>query len=170
MQPHPRAIEIAVRQAMESPCQKSKRGVVIYASPGAEYPFFNFGFGHNGPPTMINCDGSEACLADCGRRCVHAEMRAHRDAMASKFDISVARGMGLKIHLVHVKAVGGVLVGGGGPSCFTCSREIVDSQLVDLVWLYESAFTSDADAPRSRWVCYSAADFHHKTLQNNGIY
>lgn len=164
--PHPHAVELAIRNAVESPCQKSKRGVVIYASTPSEYPFYTFGFGHNGPPAMIHCDGSDACREDCGRRCVHAEMRAHRDAMAARYAISVARGMGLKIELVHVKAVGGVLVAGGGPSCFNCSREIVDSQLVDLVWLYESRIGE----PVGRWCSYDAISFHKESLLANGIY
>ncbi len=166
------AIAAAIHAAKLSPCQKSKRGVSIFSRVGIgrdESLPFGISTGHNGPPPGIECDGSEGCRKDCALRCVHAEMRALRliePVLASA--IRRARGT---IELVHVKAVDGGVVGGGGPSCVTCSRDILDSGLVDLVWLYELRGPVDpATRLQSVWCSYDAPSFHTATLLNNGIY
>lgn len=69
-------IELAENLAAQSPCAKSKRGVVAYA----EHPSFDgprvVGSGFNGPPRPFRCYGDESCRATCNKYCVHAELRA----------------------------------------------------------------------------------------------
>lgn len=122
--PHAAAVAAAELVAAMSPCQKSRRGVVAFST-GARGSVAIYGEGFNGP-ALGACDGSEACRKDCGRRCVHAEMRAIRGVLDA-------------CDLVHVKiGADGRVVAGGGPSCWQCSREILDGKLVIGVWLYEA--------------------------------
>ena len=72
-------IESAERIAKWSECSKSSRGVVIY---DALRNNFYLASGYNSPPVdrdgvlAFQCDNSSACRANCGKRCVHAEMNA----------------------------------------------------------------------------------------------
>lgn len=94
-----------------------------------------------------------SCRATNAKRCVHAEMRAVREA---------GRGRGGDI--VHVKVVErGELVAGGGPSCWQCSREILDAGFRG-VWLYEKSSGFDC------WRYYTAVDFHRATMLTCGIH
>lgn len=150
-------VGIALDWARRSPCAKSQRGAVVFSpsddwcvnSPPEQYHRGNTidGCGTNGPPAPFTCDGSAACRASCGRICVHAEARAVRRHVWSH-----ANHLGMMLrqtppvteppreyHLVHVKAINGKLVAGGPPSCEACSKEILDSDLVHFVWLYEAA-------------------------------
>jgi deoxycytidylate deaminase len=84
-------------------------------------------------------------MVSCSKRCVHAEMRAIR---------TNARGA----DVVHVKIdEHGELVAGGGPSCWQCSREILDAGCKG-AWLYEQSQPGDC------WRYYTAADFHRTTM------
>lgn len=180
-------VEAARKAALKSPCQKSKRGVVLfdpgqhdtavhimemYSSPtGAHLTRAGFseagyeirdrmviaGSGFNGPPPGFLCDGSQECRADCSKFCLHAEHRA----------ISAA-GILDDVHdleLVHVKVVDGQVIEGGPPSCWQCSREIVDVGLKG-VWLFEQPIDRTAYAG---WRYYTAHDFHCATLVHCGI-
>ncbi len=134
--PSDTVIRRAELAAAKSPCAKSKRGVVL------TFDEHVVAEGFNGPPPGIGCDGSTACRNDCGKRCVHAEMRALRGAATwlGQFPHSHARdgGRGL-LDVVHVKlGEDGRVVAGGGPSCWQCSREILDVGFVRGVWLYEA--------------------------------
>lgn len=127
------AVDLAAQMARRSPCAKSKRGVVVY-DPTKPLSFGVPGYGFNGPPEPIGCDGSERCRATCGKRCVHAEVRALRKAIVQVQRLNYETR---ELHLVHVKiGADGELVAGGGPSCWQCSREIVDVG-IDVVWLFE---------------------------------
>jgi hypothetical protein len=76
------------------------------------------------------------------------------------------------LDLVHVKVVDSQVVPGGGPSCWQCSRLVVEVGLRG-VWLYEK---HDED-PRMHgessrpawWHFYTAAEFHRVTLRTCGI-
>lgn len=163
------AIAKALEAATRSPCHKSKRGVCAFVEHG--FGFSSLALGFNGPPGDLTCDGSPACRESCGKRCVHAEMRAIRPLMGhSNLD---------RVQLVHVKAVDGKLVAGGGPSCWQCSREILDVGIGG-VWLFERTLRDNEgdnglplsavaieDAPA--WRYYSADDFHRATLEACGI-
>jgi len=127
-------ITMAASQAMRSPCAKSKRGVVIF-DPTMKLVM---GYGYNGPP-HDGCHGDIRCRTHCNKVAVHAEERAVR-MLISLHDAVMPPP---EMHLVHVK-LGGVgefenrAVAGGGPSCVTCSRTILDSGLVAFVWLFEA--------------------------------
>lgn len=130
--PDQHMIDHALDVAAQSPC-RSKRGVVLYdPSTGA----FR-GAGHNGPPQPLTCPGREICVGTCagtcGQRSVHAEVRALR--AAAEYRRNHPAG---PYDLVHVEldADGGV-VACLGPSCWQCSREILDVGFVGGVWLYE---------------------------------
>jgi hypothetical protein len=188
-------IEAAWRAAMNSPCQKSKRGVVAFnperhdeLSPvnerglmgGVRERHVIAGTGFNGPPRGFLCDGSPECRADCAKFCMHAESRAIRAAgILDDVDMLV---------LVHVKVANDRVVPGGPPSCWQCSREILDVGLRG-VWLYETAtctcppeevariavssslppHRSDCRPVAGMWRYYAAYDFHVATLRNCGI-
>jgi hypothetical protein len=183
------AIRAAVEAGKRSPCAKSKRGAAVF-NPEDPDPFV-FGVGWNAQPEPFACTGSEACRASCGKLCVHAEARAIRGLGSA---IALAR----RLELVHAKVVDGGLVGGGGPSCWQCSREVLDVGLAG-VWLYEdvgaicdardeagticssaehthagdvtcaSWRTTGAHPNGGEWRRYTAEVFHRATLQACGI-
>ena len=142
------ALALATSIGAQSPCAKSKRGVVVFQTGGA-MPTQLIASGCNGPPGDFVCDGSDACRAVCGKIAVHAEDRAIRGA--GRF----AEGA----DLLHVKVVDGVAVPSGGPSCWQCSRTIVDAG-IEGVWLLH------ADGLRR----YTAAEFHCLTLAACGLH
>ena len=125
------------------------------------------GCGWNGQPGRFFCAGTEACRVACGKLCVHAEARAIRAA------VTVARGDIDGLELVHAKVVDGELVAGGGPSCWQCSREILDAGIA-AVWLYETgdpklAPWADLYRPPGTWRRYTAEDFHRATAAACGL-
>ncbi len=70
------------------------------------------------------------------------------------------------LELVHVKVVGEVVVAGGPPSCWQCSREVVEYGIRG-VWLY----TEQPDDPEMPdvaqpgvWRYRTGAEFHRDTL------
>jgi len=160
--------EFSVRQAEQAAadagCHVSRRGVSVYLCardlgggrelarelPGAE--------GHNGPPWYWRgmdplgpgtCDASEACQRDCGRRCVHAEIRAFLAAsIHGGFDHPDL------LRMVHVK-IGddGRVVPSRGPRCVPCATFLLD-QGVGGIWLYEQT---------DLWRYYPMVDFYNAT-------
>jgi deoxycytidylate deaminase len=131
--PPKETLERAIAAATHSPCAKSKRGVCAYkeSAIGASFgePFTIIATAFNGPPSTLTCDNSGNCRQNCGKLCVHAEARAVRQvARNSQPDY---------IKLVHIKVVDGQPVPGGGPSCWQCSREILDVGLGG-IWLFEA--------------------------------
>ncbi len=78
-------------------------------------------------------------------------------------------GIAPRCDLVHVK-IGddGRLVAGGLPSCWQCSRAILDCGFIDGVWLYEEWPTSDGGVS-DVWHRYTAESFHRTTLYNCGM-
>jgi deoxycytidylate deaminase len=173
------AVKLACETAALSPC-RSKRGVVLYLR---STEVAEAGRGYNGPPRGFACPGREVCAGTCGKRCVHAEIRALRDITQRELD------------LVHVElAADGGVVACDGPRCPGCSAWILDVGIVAGVWLYEevvrrclachrfedgSAKPSErysrcpecsADlTPHGRWRYRTAADFHRQTLENCGL-
>lgn len=141
------------------------------------------GIGFNSPAAG-GCDATDSCKESCSKRCLHAEARAVRSAHRPGGDI------------VHVKIdESGELAPGGGPSCWQCSREILDSGCRG-VWLFEKnpdgwcphldiaaadcwaclghagELDRHGDMPiiPARWRYYPAADFHRLTMEACGIY
>lgn len=137
------AMKVAASVGLHSPCAKSKRGVVIVARNGNL-----LGSGFNAQPEPFKCDASDACRAACGKLCVHAEQAALMQAGSHAFGA----------HLVHVKVVGCDPVASGPPSCWQCSRSILEAG-VSYVWLMHD------DGLRR----YTAEEFHRLTLENCGL-
>ncbi len=146
-----RFIPAAVRMASISPCAKSKRGVVIIQD-ARNGPTIR-ATGYNAPPTGFACDGSEACRAACGKVCNHAEA-------AAIYDLTANRQLPHEsLHMLHVKAVDGIAVASGPPSCWQCSRMIVDCNLIEKMWLLHTV-AGGSIVP----VAYTPDEFHEQTL------
>lgn len=139
-EPPESAVLHAISIAKMSPCAKSKRGATVYEvdADGDLVCIVNAAF--NGPPgfrAFSTCGGSDECRRDCGKICMHAEERAIVAINKDEWQRFGDRGMHLQhLELVHVKVVNGSLVPGGGPSCWQCSRTVLDEQ-IGAVWLYE---------------------------------
>lgn len=165
-------IHAAIASAQESPCQKSKRGVAIYCTtPLAptvyddQYPLYEIvSCGWNAMPGGAPCDGGDRCRSLCGRRCVHAEVRAIRACLI--------RGSMSGCDAVHVKVdANDRLVAGGPPSCADCSKLVLDVGL-DGFWLYELPPPYDPDAAKPvppAWRRYTAVQFHALSLAANDL-
>lgn len=187
--PNPKIIRCAEAAAARSPCAKSKRGVVVFRDGDLV-----LGSGFNGPPVGFGCDDSTACRGDCGKRCVHAEMRALRDPNVMAYVVlsrSDLRALGSSqdklrdfagLDLLHVKiGEDGKVIAGGGPSCWQCSREILDVGFVRGVWLYvqpvhvdrpsQGFFPQVTEYPvgNPAWRYYDAAEFHRVTCETARI-
>lgn len=152
-------IRAALKAARQSPCAKSRRGVAVFRTVAGGVAIYGVGF--NSMPGDATCDGSETCRAMCSKRCVHAEMRAIRAAAIRH--LTPLSGC----YAVHVKlGTVGELVAGGGPSCWQCSREVLDVNLGSM-WLYEQAHPNPPvglTLPPATWRRYTAAQFHAATL------
>ena len=144
MNPPELVIRAAIEMAKCSPCQKSKRGALVFRDLKVR------GAGFNSPPRQFLCSGSDACRSDCSRICEHAEGMAIRT-----FDRSCATA---DCDLLHVKVVDGELVPSGEPSCWQCSRQIVMHGFRG-IWLFHVG----------GWVYYEAWPFHLLTLQGQQI-
>ncbi len=169
-EPPKEMIDVARLAAIQSPCAKSKRGVVAYRDWGDRGPewkrFHQLSAAFNGPPGSIECLGSDDCRRDCAKRCVHAEVRALRGILdRDKFHAS-----DVHIVLLHVKVVEGDVVAGGGPGCWQCSREILDAGFIHGIWLFQTGLsvTSRHGQP-DRWRYWEALDFHRETCAALGI-
>lgn len=131
---------LAVAEANRSPCQRSKRGVVIVKDGKV------IGRGHNSPPPGFACDGS--CRERCRDYAVHAEKSAMFDALRKGFSLNGARGF-------HMKSVEGKGVVSGTPSCVHCSKDMLFFGLSEFVLLDENGF-----------ALYGMEEFHDLTLHN----
>jgi hypothetical protein len=154
-------IRTALENAAFSPC-RSKRGVAIYDPTTGAFR----GAGHNRPPAPFGCPGREICAGTCGQRSVHAEVRALREAAVYR-----RHHPAVPLDLVHVElAADGSVVACGGPSCWQCSREILDVGFVGRVWLYEEQFGGAAwPGLVVGWRRYTAEEFHRETLKRCGM-
>lgn len=140
--PLPIYIEAAIEASIKSPCQKSKRGVVIFNESGM------LAYGWNHRPDN-HCTGSDSCRKFCNQLCVHAEQDAIIKVNKNNFENS---------QMLHIKTVDGNAVPSGPPSCWQCSRIILDVG-IKAMWLLED----------DGWNKYDANSFHEITLKNCGI-
>lgn len=156
-------IDSAREAASRSPCAKSKRGVVamIVADQGVRIRPIVAARGFNSQPAPFVCGSSDACRAACAKLCIHAEQRAIMNALRAW------PGHERNIELVHVKVVNGIVVPGGGPACWQCSRLVVEVGLRG-VWLFETQ-SFGMEGVTEGWHFYAAADFHRETLRACGI-
>lgn len=182
-QPDQYLIDNALDVAAWSPCQKSRRGVVIWDQANGAV----VGSGFNGPPRGFVCPGRQACRGTCALRCVHAEMRALDEAVAHRALASVNFDKEGPYDLLHVElAPDGGVVPCDGPVCAQCSKHIVNSEFIGRVWLYvavdspiETVVRDDDGKVIERhskgrkiptWVAYEPAEFHRLSLIANGAH
>lgn len=149
------ALQEAIRIGSLSPCAKSKRGVVL-----SDRGCGLLGSGYNHPPDGFVCDASQECQANCNKLCVHAEM----DAVAN-FTGGIKTGTfrwddleRLRPEMVHVKVVDGEGVPSGGPSCWQCSRHVINFGITAFWLLHEDGLR-----------CYSPDEFHELTLKAGSL-
>lgn len=145
------ALELATRAGSDSPCAKSKRGVVLFCR-----SYGLLGVGSNHPPAGFRCDGSDECHASCNRVCVHAEMDALAQFCQELQDnllVRVDQRGPIRPEMLHVKVVDGGAVASGQPSCWQCSRHVINFG-VTVFWLLHE------DGLRA----YSPDEFHAHTL------
>ena len=140
------ALEYAVEAAKQSPCVKSQRGVVIWRRDMT----LPISVGWNHPPAPHECGRNEACRAACNKLCIHAEMDAILKALET-------RGVA-DFYLLHVKVVDGKAVPSGLPSCWQCSRLILQCRMKAVWLLHESGLQA-----------YDPEEFHWYTLDNNSL-
>lgn len=141
------ALNEAVKEAAKSKCQ-SQRGVVIWNERNGL-----MGSGHNRPPLPFICDGSDKCRANCGKTAVHAEQNALLDFTRRKHDIDLS-----ECEMIHIKIIDGVAVPSKEPSCWQCSKLILEAGL-RAMWLYQD----------EGLVRYTPTEFHKATMDNCGL-
>lgn len=141
------ALRRAVTVAKRSPCQKSKRGVVIWI-PGE--PHYYLGWNAR---LDADCDGSAECRAVCSKVCRHAEQSALLSMARSSHPWPPGRA-----HMLHVKVVDGEPVPSGPPSCWQCSKLIHGAMLVAMWLLHDDGLRS-----------YEPREFHRLTLLHCGL-
>ena len=145
------ALPVAVGVALDSTCAKSKRGVVLFSRAHGV-----LSSGYNGPPAPFSCDGSDRCRVACGKICVHAEMRAilALDSHARKVHAKMN-----SLEMLHVKVdKDGYAVPSGPPSCWECSRHILEAGISYMWLLHEDGLRR-----------YDAVEFHRLTLRHHGL-
>ena len=148
LEPSSWPLDMAVSEAKRSNCQ-SQRGVIIW-----HQHLGLMASGHNRPPLPFVCDGSDECRKHCSKTAVHAEQNAILNFTEKKFT-----GVSLSdCEMLHIKVVDGMPVPSGGPSCWQCSKLILQAKIKKM-WLY----TVDG------LVGYTAEEFHKETLKNCGL-
>ncbi len=164
------ALRQAEEVAADSGCRVSRRGVSVYRAQdldgGRELATATDAEGCNGPPWRWRgddpvrqgaCDASESCQRDCGRRCVHAEVRAVMAATATAQGLSYPSDL----RLVHVKiGPDGRAVPSGGPRCVPCATFLLDHG-VGGIWLYER---------EDVWRYYPMEEFYAATASTCQLY
>lgn len=140
------ALTEAVKAAINSNC-KSKRGVAIWSRKDGLITT-----GYNRPPKPFICDGSDACRANCAKTAVHAEQAALMKIIQCPSFIMLGNN---DLEMIHVKVVDGQPVVSEKPSCWQCSKLILEAG-IKYMWLYQA----------EGFVRYTAEEFHEKTLIN----
>jgi len=151
------ALKMAVMVARDSPCAKSKRGVIVF-----DRRWGLLAAGNNHPPEGFRCDGSDACREHCNKLCVHAEMDALSElnremGIRSEYHalLTDEERIILKPEMLHVKVVDSEAVPSGHPSCWQCSRHIINFGIVAMWLLHEDGLRR-----------YGPQEFHEHTLRN----
>lgn len=142
------ALGRAVGIGLLSPCAKSRRGVVLFHR---EEGVVAAGFNH--PPFPFACNGSSQCREHCNKICVHAEMSALHAFRRRRSPLAPA-----DLEMLHVKVVGRQAVPSGNPSCWQCSREVLEAGIPTFWLLHEDGLRS-----------YSAEEFHAATLRHHRL-
>ncbi len=134
------AFDKAKEQANLSPCQKSKRGAVIFTSN------MILAVGNNAPPDPLVCN-PEICRAICARYTVHAEQNAILNALRDKQHL-------LGATVFHIKVSSdGLAVSSNDLSCIECSRLVLREKIKEFILFQDAGY-----------VAYPALEFHQRTL------
>lgn len=162
---------VAARVAVRSGCRWSRRGVVIWDMTSALNKQFDavatrdtehndrldaaiLAHGTNYKPKPHRCDGSQVCQDACAKTCVHAEDAAIR-SLGMRHAPALLLNEPLGFHLIHVKVLDdGSLAPRGEPSCVACSKTILDTTAIGVVWL------AGCDGAQP----YTSLDFHEASL------
>lgn len=155
-------VEAAEQAAEASPCAKSTRGVVTWVHLPSR--ILRLSSTWNGPPQPFTCLKTDECKNTCNKRCNHAETRAIR-RMWQTIHVGGYSGddfMISDVQMLHIKLDRGQGVPGGPPSCWQCSREILDAGIAG-IWLWELYPEAEYSG---EWKFYTPLDFHVATLRN----
>lgn len=137
-------VDLAIEQAMKSPCQ-SRRGVVIWHEGRGGWVV---SCGHNHKPTFANqCTRDAACKRTCRVEAVHAEQHALIEALRSRDRVEGAE-------MLHVKVEQGGIVPSGEPSCVQCAKLIVLAGISGM-WLFHE----------DGWKRYRAVEFYLMSIE-----
>lgn len=170
--PQQEAINAAVRAAQISPCQKSKRGAVVFQPFNGRVCTPACNHRPDGPCDSLCRPGvpSRIGRSTCAQLAIHAEHAAILHAVAEEMAAAyVADGdLAFRVRdceMVHAKVDDrGHLVPSGGPSCLECAKAIMDVKLQG-VWLYETTHVNSLDGAVAEWVFYPTRRFWELTLQ-----
>lgn len=179
MSPPETAIHAAVTAARQSPCQKSKRGAVLFHPTTG---LVTYGSWNSRPDNKCDerCQPKASDLvrgsvpgfghsSRCSMLCIHAEVRAIRLAGYLSERSQFISGGGdafvlTDLELVHAKVdARGKLVPSGGPSCWQCAKEVADTGIRG-VWLYET-HSVGMEGVEEGWDFYPNAKFCEITLR-----
>ncbi len=127
--------------ARKSPCEKSKRGVVI--AMGKEI----LGEGFNSPPPGFFCE-REKCYNICNAYAMHAEQNAILDALKKGKELAQAT-------MYHIKVKDGEVKTSGDPCCPQCSKMALQAGIVEFVLLHDQGVG-----------LYPMYEFHRISLEN----
>jgi len=142
------ALKAAIATAVHSPCAKSKRGAVIW-----NRDLGVVAQGYNHPPHPYKCGVDEQCREACSKINIHAEQAALQDFYIFNCGKDLS-----KFDMLHVEVEGSKPIPSGPPSCWQCSRHILESGLSGM-WLLTALGLQR----------YTAREFHETTLQNLGL-
>jgi len=149
------ALQAAVIVGRDSPCAKSKRGVVIF-----DRHLGLLAVGNNHPPDGFACDGSDECRDNCNKLCIHAEADAlaqlNRELQIRRDEfVMLGEEIGeMRPEMLHVKVVDGDAVASGEPSCWQCSRHVINFGITAFWLLHEDGLRR-----------YDPQEFHEHTLR-----
>lgn len=129
----------AVTVARRSPCEKSKRGVIIVSDSEV------IGRGYNKPPADVPCV-EEFCGLICRKYCVHAETNAVMDALRGGHELKGSRGY-------HIKVKGGAVRDSDDLSCVPCAALVLESGMGEFVLKHPRGF-----------AVYGAREFYELSL------
>ncbi len=107
-------IDLAIAQAMQSPCQKSQRGAILCR----DMEVLGQGFNHPMPPNLCI---PRFCYGICALYAIHAELVALYDAISKGYDLSGAL-------FVHERIKDGIIAPSSKTSCATCGPQLLRVQ------------------------------------------
>lgn len=153
-------LEHAIYAATQSTCAKSKRGVAIFEFGNVR--FQEVVMANNSPPKPFICTGTEKCKESCGKVAIHAEeraiMRSLRKHANNSYDDFAWQSD--EKDMVHIKVIDGKPVASTRPSCWMCSRKLVEAKM-----RYMFMVTDFDDSGGPVFTGWTVEEFHEETLK-----